>query len=122
MHNIAMPQRSSSHSPRDLSPTLVVKSPLDAWLCFPDGNSISTHSFDQSVIDNIGAGGFIHGLLYFWLPASYSKSLIVPVSEEKLMPTLNSLRLSAAYGKAYPLSSICLRATAAVELSLNSKI
>ena len=53
----------------------------------------------------------IHGLLYFWLPASYSKSLIVPVSEEKLMPTLNSLRLSAAYGKAYPLSSICLRAT-----------
>ena len=37
---------------------------------------------------------------YSMLTASYSKSLIVPVSDEKLIPTLNSLRLSAAYGKA----------------------
>ena len=33
---------------------------------------------------------------YSMLTASYSKSLIVPVSDEKLIPTLNSFRLSAA--------------------------
>ena len=49
-------------------------------------------------------------------------SLMVPVSEENTVPILKSLRPSASYGRAYPLSSICCKASSAVPSSLNSKM